>query len=134
MNVEHDKLIQSYLQSSEELDAMSNKAQDTITAAHAVLLDLDHYLELGDLSDEDTNALISYRELILAERRSAKNLRRVIDSILPRQTGRTTRDRYEDSIRKLGDRVYHHRKVTCDDVLNKVRNINGLNVNILGDL
>lgn len=86
--------------------------------SNLILSDLDHFLELEDLTDEELRKITELRKKTLLDRRKAKDIVSVIDQVLPKQVeGRTTADRYEFAIRKLKDRVYTPRKITLEDAI-----------------
>lgn len=108
--------INSYLQSSIDMSGLLSKLNGDVEDCNLILSDLDHFLELEDLSDADTAMITIRRKHTLVERRRAKDMVRVIDQILPKQIeGRTTQDRYEFAIRNLDSRVYTPRKITLEE-------------------
>lgn len=113
-------IIDKYLEGSADISALLDSLTRDIDECNLALSDLDHFLELEDLSDEDLVKLQKLRKCTLVSRRKAKDLTRVIDQILPTQIeGRTTRDRYEYAIRNLESRVYTPRRVTLDQALGR---------------
>lgn len=112
--------IDVYLQSSLNMSDLREAKIVEVEDSNAILSDLDHFLELEDLSDDQVRALTSRRVKTLSDRRRAKNMIRVIDQILPKQIeGRTTHDRYEFAIRNLEERVYTPRKITLEEACAK---------------
>lgn len=114
------QIIDKYLEGSAEIAELLSSLTVDVDECNLALSDLDHFLELEDLTEEELVKLQKLRKCTLISRRKAKDNVRVIDQILPTQTeGRTTKDRYEYAIRNLRSRVYTPRKVTLEQALGR---------------
>lgn len=112
--------IDAYLESSKDMSELLVEQNSLVEEYNMVLTDLDHFLELEDLKEDEVARLTEFRKSALHNRRRAKDFVRVIDQILPRQMeGRTTQDRYEYAVRRLDERIYTPRKVTLEEVLDR---------------
>lgn len=115
-----NSIIDRYLEGSADISALLGSLTTDVDECNLALSDLDHFLELEELNEEELAQLQKLRKCTLVSRRKAKDLIRVIDQILPTQIeGRTTQDRYEYAIRNLQARVYTPRKVTLDQALGR---------------
>lgn len=114
------EIIQKYLDGSADIADLLKKLQGNIEDYNLVLSDLDHFLELEELSPEECVKILLYRKDVLQERRRDKDTIRVIEQILPKQIeGRTTQDRYEYALHQLSERVYTPRKLVLNELLDR---------------
>lgn len=112
------KDIDLYLEGTSSVSTALQDLKGQINIYNQILSDLDHFLELEDLSDADILKLSIARKSNLLERRRHKDYLSVIESILPTQIeGKTTHDRYENAIKNLGQRVYSPRQLTLTEVI-----------------
>ena len=112
------EVIENYLSGSYGiatlLDGLTKESNDF----NLMLSDLDHFLELEDLTDVQIARLTILRKKVLQDRRSAKDSIHIIERILPKQVeGSTTKDRYESAVHNLASRVYTPRKLVLSDIL-----------------
>lgn len=109
------KIISEYLTSSADIADLLVDLTEEVEVFNLTLSDLDHFLELEDLTKEEEMRISDLRKKSLVDRRRSKDMIRVIDQILPKQLeGRTTQDRYEYAIRNLEERLYSPRKITLE--------------------
>lgn len=114
----NQEIIQRYLDSSKDISDLNDQMAVTVEDCNLSLSDLDHFLELEELSESQMMILVKKRKAILEERRSAKDNIRVIDQILPKQLPeRTTMDRYLYAVNGLKDRVYTPKRIQLSDAL-----------------
>ena len=112
------EIVEDYLNSSYAIAGRLIDLLGEVDECNLSLSDLDHFLELEDLSPEELVTIQTLRKCILKERRKAKDYVCVINQIVPKQIeGRTTRDRYEYAIRNLDNRVYTPRVVSLEKAL-----------------
>lgn len=110
--------IESYLEGTSTMIAALDKVKEELNIANQALTDIDHFLELNELNDDQLLNLVKSRSSVLLERRRYKDAQTVIESILPKQVeGRTTQDRYDNAINKLGVRIYTPRVLAIEDVI-----------------
>lgn len=115
-----NEIIDKYLEGSLDISTLQRDLHSEVEECNLALSDLDHYLELEELTPEEGVILQKLRQCTLKSRRKNKDFIRVIDQILPTQTeGRTTQDRYEYAIRGLANRVYTPKVVTLDKALGR---------------
>mgnify|MGYP000362612954 CR=1 FL=1 len=108
--------IDVYLEGSKDISDTLIELNAYVSDCNMTLSDLDHFLELEDLTNPQVANLTLRRRKALRDRRRAKDFMSVIDHILPKQTeGRTTQDRYEFAVRGLGERVYTPRKINVEE-------------------
>ena len=116
--MKYNSIIDNYLEGSEDIARALENLNVEVETGNLILSDLDHFLELEDLTDDQIHNLTVRRKVILTERRRCKDIISVIDRILPKQIeGRTTRDRYEHAIRSLDTRVYSPRKIKLEEAI-----------------
>ena len=112
--------IQKYIEYSEKISDLRDELEAQVEWSNLALSDLDHYLELEVLDNEERDLIVTKRHSILIARRKSKDYIRVIDHILPKQIeGRKTRDRYEFAIRQLDARVYSPRSLSLREVIDR---------------
>lgn len=117
----NSEIVDFYLRSSSELSELLNEMNADVDECNLLLSDLDHFLEIEELTPEQTANLTLRRKEILSRRRRAKDYVYVIDQILPKQIeGRTTQDRYEFAVNKLGERVYSPRRISLDEAVKEI--------------
>lgn len=110
--------IESYLEGTSTMIAALDKVKEELNITNQALTDIDHFLELNELNDDQLLNLVKSRSSVLLERRRYKDAQTVIESILPKQVeGRTTKDRYDNAINKLGVRIYTPRVLDIEDVI-----------------
>lgn len=112
------EIINRYLKGFVDVAELFAHLHVQVEDCNLILSDLDHFLELEDLENLELANIVIRRKQTLIDRRKSKDMVRVIDQILPKQTeGRTTQDRYEYAIRNLDARVYTPRKITFEDAI-----------------
>lgn len=112
------EIIDTYLNGSYDIAALLDELTKESNDFNLMLSDLDHFLELEELTNEQIARLTILRKKILCDRRSAKDQIHIIERILPKQVeGSTTKDRYDSAVHNLSTRVYTPRKLVLSELL-----------------
>lgn len=114
----NDIVIERYIAQSEEIVELSRTLEDSVDQCNLTLQDLDHYLELEDMTQEELRLLQNLRCLTLKERRRYKNKVAIIGQVTHRHANSAT-DRYKLAVRNLNGRRYSPRVVTLDKALGR---------------
>ena len=118
MNI--NERVQDYLEAATGIAEAHTHLTMQVRDYGLSLSDLDHFLELEELSPDEVARITLMRKSLLAERRNAKDNICVIDCILPKQVeGRTTMDRYNHAVHGLGERVYTPRQLVLSEILER---------------
>lgn len=113
-------IVQNYLEGASAIADLLVELNTQVDDHNMSLSDLDHFLELENMSYEEGLSIMAMRKESLVARRKAKDNARVIDCILPKQIeGRTTKDRYDHALHSLSERGYTPRKLKLETVLNR---------------
>ncbi len=114
----YEEIISKFADSFADMDSLQVNSDNKVRILNRMLTDLDHYLELNELTSEQLIKLTARRMEVLKTRRQYKNAIELIESVLPRQRpGGTARDYYERRMQSFGMRSYVTKELSLEDAL-----------------